>query len=493
MARLKALSARVMAAPAELPRDVELERGAARARLVLIAMGVVGAGATLLSIMLMMRASQLQHESELRALVKGQARLIEAVARFDAIESQDATPAGAWLATLSQVAAGHAGWADAANDAMTLAIVGKVDGQLVTHVQDGALLAPHSPPLDAEDATALQTLDLTGARARHYRSADRTAWFAVVEPIPSLGMAVVARMNLDVLNRPSLEAMTISAGAALALIVLGAFLVRRTSYRTVRDLASELGRRRRAEVLLANHQLELERAVEERTEELQHAQTQLLESERLATLGQVTAKVSHELRNPLATVRNSVHNLRAKLDDPTESTQRIFDRIERNVVRCDRIIGELLAYTKPRAALRQNIELTALLDSVADDYAAASSSVVWKLEPSCVVFVDPEDVRRVVINLVNNALDASATTASAVVVTGRSDGDGVVLEVVDNAGGMPPTVLTRALEPLFSTKNFGVGLGLPIVKELVERNLGTFTLESTEGHGTTARIRLPRA
>lgn len=475
------------------PANAELQHGAARARLVLITMGLVGAGATLLSILLMMRASQLEHESQLRALVKGQARLIEAVARFDAVESQDATPAGAWLATLSQVAAGHAGWADEANDAMTLAIVGTVNGQLVTHVRDGALLAPHSPAVDAADAMALQTTDLVTTRAHHYRGADHTAWFAVVEPIPALGMAVVARLNLDVLNRPSLEAMTISAGAALALIVLGVVLVRRTSYRTVQDLARELERRRKAEVLLANHQLELERAVAERTRELQQAQSQLLESERLATLGQVTAKVSHELRNPLATVRNSVHSLRGKLNDPAaEGTQRIFDRIERNVVRCDRIIAELLAYTKPRAALREHVELTTVLDSVADDYAAASSAVVWNIEPGCLVFVDPEDVRRVVINLVNNALDAGASMNGSVHVRGRSDPDGVWLEVVDSAGGMPPEVLARAMEPLFSTKNFGVGLGLPIVRELVERNGAAFTLESTLGRGTTARVRLPR-
>lgn len=472
--------------------DTELQHGAARARLVLITMGLVGAGATLLSILLMMRASQLEHESQLRALVKGQARLIEAVARFDAVESQDATPAGAWLATLSQVAAGHAGWADEANDAMTLAVVGTVSGQLVTHVQDGALLAPLSPPIDAANSAALESLDLSTARARHYRGADHTAWFAVVEPIPALGMAVVARLNLDVLNRPSLEAMTISAGAALALIVLGVVLVRRTSYRTVQDLARELERRREAEVLLANHQLELERAVEERTKELQQTQTQLLESERLATLGQVTAKVSHELRNPLATVRNSVHNLRGKLNDPAEGTQRIFDRIERNVVRCDRIIAELLAYTKPRAALREHIELGTLLESIADDYAAASSAVVWDLQPNCPMFVDPEDVRRIVINLVNNALDASSATNGTVHVNGRSNADDVWLEVVDCAGGMPPEVLARAMEPLFSTKNFGVGLGLPIVKELVERNDGAFTLESAPGRGTTARVRLAR-
>jgi signal transduction histidine kinase len=301
-------------------------------------------------------------------------------------------------------------------------------------------------------------------------------------------------MNLDILNRPLVRAGSIGAAAALMLIVLGVFLVRRTSYRTLQDFAAELKRRQEAEVLLAHHQADLERAVAERTLELQRAQVQLLQSARFATLGQVTAKVSHELRNPLATVRNSVHNLRNKLSDTSDATARIFDRIERNVLRCDRIIGELLAYTRPRAAARERVDVAALLSTLAEDYpASADTQVVWDVQSETFAFVDPEDLRRIVINLLSNALDAATGTKSQVRVAVRSNGHQVDVRVTDSAGGMPPEVLSRAVEPLFSTKSFGVGLGLPIVRELVERNGGQFQLESELGVGTSTNFTIPGA
>lgn len=472
--------------------DVSLRRSATRARLVLITMGLVGVGASLVSLVLVFRAGQLERETQLRGLVAGQARLIEAVARFDAIESQDATPAGAWLATLSQVAAGQARWADVAHEAMTLTVVGIVDGTLVTHVRGGVLLAPSSPPLEPD--TPLSPAELLTSSTRSYRDAQGTAWFQVVEPIPALGMAVVARMNLDILNRPIQRAGAIGATAALMLILLGVFLVRRTSYRTLQDFAAELERRRAAETLLANHRADLERAVAERTSELQSAQVQLLQTARFATLGQVTAKVSHELRNPLATVRNSVHNLRAKLGGPAESTARIFDRIERNVLRCDRIIEELLAYTRPRAASRERVDVKAVLDTLAGDYASSTeTTVVWEVGAETTAFVDPEDLRRIVINLVSNALDAAAGKVCRVCVSAFEREGHVDVCVTDDAGGMPPEVLSRATDPLYSTKNFGIGLGLPIVVELVERNGGRLTLESEPGVGTSARFTIPGA
>lgn len=467
--------------------NVGLRKSAARARLVLLTMGLVGIAASLVAVTLVFRAGQVDREIQLRALVASQARLIDAVARFDAVESQDATPAGAWLATLSQVASGQASL-DAIAPAMTLTIVGVVDERLVSHVRGGTLLAPDSPPL--ADDTPLVARDLLTSSTLSYRSSDGTDWFQVVEPVPALGMAVVARMNLDVLNRPLRRAFAIGGAAALALVVLGVFLVRRTSYRTLQDFAAELRRRQQAEVLLARHQADLEQTVTERTHELRQAQAELVQSARFATLGQVTAKVSHELRNPLATVRNSVHSLRAKVADDA-SVARIFDRIERNVVRCDRIIAELLAYTRPRAAAREHIDVAAVLRALSEDYATNTEATVsWDLPQESYGFADPEDVRRIVINLLSNALDAAGGKDGEVRVSVAPLNGELLVRVTDRAGGMPPEVLARAVEPLFSTKGFGIGLGLAIVRELVERNGGRFWLESELGAGTVAAFTL---
>jgi signal transduction histidine kinase len=487
----KAADAGRQSANADAPSaDAGLSQSATRARLALITMGLVGVAASLVALLLVFRAGRIEREAQLRALVASQARLIEAVARFDAVESQDASPSGAWLATLGQVASGQASLAGVAHEAMTLAIVGIVDGRLVTHVRGGLLLAPNSPPVEVD--TPLVATDLFTPSTLSYRGSDGTDWFQVVEPVPALGMAVVARMNLDILNRPIQRAGAVGGAAALTLIVLGVFLVRRTSYRTLQDFAAELKRRQRAEVLLEGHQADLERAVAERTTELQRAQVQLLQSARFATLGQVTAKVSHELRNPLATVRNSVHSLRSKMANTSDSATRIFDRIDRNVLRCDRIIAELLAYTRPRAAARELVDVATVLGTLSEDYLAGmEGSVVWEVQAETFAFVDPEDLRRIVINLLSNALDASTGENCQVKIAVQNTGKELLVRVSDNAGGMPPEVLARAAEPLFSTKGFGVGLGLPIVCELVERNGGRFTLESKNGVGTVAEFTIP--
>lgn len=470
--------------------EVGLRQSAARARLVLLTMGLVGISAALVALSLVFRAGEADRELQLRALVASQARLIDAVARFDAVESQDATPAGAWLATLSQVASGQVSLDNIAAEAMTLTIVGVSDGRLVAHVRGGTLLAPHSPPLEGD--TPLDADGLLTSSALSSRSSDGTTWFQVVEPVPALGMAVVARMNLDVLNRPLRRAGAIGGAAALALVVLGIFLVRRTSYRTLQDFAAELRRRQQAEVLLARHQAELEHTVTERTQELHQAQAQLVRSARFTTLGQVTAKVSHELRNPLATVRNSVHSLRTKVADESSAVTRIFERIERNVMRCDRIIAELLAYTRPRAAARERVDVAALLRALSEDYTTSiDAAVSWDIPAETYGFADPEDVRRIVINLLSNALDAANGKACDVRVSAVTNGDELLVCVADRAGGMSPEVLARAAEPLFSTKGFGIGLGLAIVCELVERNGGRFTLESEQGVGTIATFSLP--
>lgn len=467
-------------------------RSAARVRLVLVTMGIVTALSSLSSMLLLFRAGQVEYESQLRALVKGQAHLIEAVARFDEVESQDASPAGAWLATLSQVAAGHRRWAEDASDTLTLLVVGTANGTLVTHIRNGVLLAPESPAFDAGDGSGLASANLTTPRAQHFVDAQGTAWYEVGEPIPSLGMTVLARLNLGVVHRPLREAIGISVVAGLALIGLGVVLVRRTSYGTVQALAQELERRLAAEVKLAGHQVELERAVSDRTRELQVAQDKLLEQARFATLGQVTAKVSHELRNPLSTLRTSVHSLKARPELQQPALSRILERLERNVMRCDRIIEELLAYTRPRVPAHQTVDIDGVLRALADDFTpGADVKIAWELEGELWVRVDPEDVRRIVINLLSNAVDASAPEGAQVRVVARHRDSFVCIEVIDSGSGMDADNLARACEPLFSTKSFGIGLGLSIVHELIERNGGRFVLRSEVGVGTTATVELP--
>jgi signal transduction histidine kinase len=471
--------------------EAHARRSEVRPRTLLLGMGAVGLTAVLVSALVLYRAALGEQRARLLDLARSQARLIDAIARFDAIQSQDAHPAGAWVATLGQVASGFASLHAQRRD-VSLFVLGRRGDRAVVYVDNGRVLAPAHAPLPGfpEELARLVTQGVAGTV--EYDGPDHTTWLTATETIPSLDMAVVVRLDLNSLRRPLVHSAAVSGGAALLLIAMGFVLLRKTSVGLVDDLRRELSRRVRAEAALERHRDDLSRAVEERTEELRGAQEKLIAQERLATLGQITAKVSHELRNPLATIRTSLHTLR---DAPAEvSQERVLSRMERSVLRCDRIIEELLTYTRLRPLRRESFDASQLLTELLDDYRpTAEVSLENLVQPGVELFADPEDVRRTVINLLNNAVDASqgGEHAGTVRIGLRREAENAVLSVEDNGQGMSPEVRARAFEPLFSTKGFGVGLGLPIVQELVQRNEGSVEVSSRPGLGTEVTVRLP--
>jgi signal transduction histidine kinase len=470
--------------------DRELAKGARRARLTLLTMGLITVGAAVVSMGGVYAAGVAQQRARVRELARSQANLIEAVARFDAVESRDVTPAGAWVATLGQVADGFSRW-NASDSDLDMFVLGRAGQSVVVHVYNGRLFAPRSvsPPDSLPRALLASVLGAAGGETE-YETKDGSSWLAVHEPVPSLGMAVLIQLDLSVVHGPLREAVWVSALASLVLVALGAFLAQKTSVGTVRQLSVELRRRIEVEDELSRHRDALERTVAARTSELHEAQAELLAKERLATIGQLTAKVSHELRNPLGTVRTTLHTLRERSATDV-ALERLWQRAERNVERCNRIIGELLTFTRPQPRRTERVELIELVREVLGDYSPPDGlQLTLDIEGRAELLADPEDLRRIVINLVNNAAAAHAPKqeALAVTVSVKQEHEGIVIRVSDDGAGMSAEVLERAFEPLFSTRGFGIGLGLPIVRELAERNGGVVRLSSVESKGTLAEV-----
>ncbi len=245
-------------------------------------------------------------------------------------------------------------------------------------------------------------------------------------------------------------------------------------------------------------ELDLGRRVEERTAELRQAQGELLRKERLSILGQLTATVAHELRNPLSAIRNTVFALKETISSAGLNVERPLSRVERNIERCDRIITELLDFTRMRKLNRTEIDADVWLEEV-----VADQRLPQHVRLRCDfgarggrVSLDTERMRRVVINLTDNAAQAMAETAASggdavVTVSTRMNGDCYELAIEDTGPGIPAEVLTKVFEPLFSTKSFGTGLGLPTVKQIVEQHGGTVQIASESGKGTRVLVRLP--
>jgi signal transduction histidine kinase len=235
--------------------------------------------------------------------------------------------------------------------------------------------------------------------------------------------------------------------------------------------------------------------------QLQSAQQQLTRKERLATLGQVAGTVSHELRNPLAVIDSSLTLVRQLVTDKPAAVERALERADRNIGRCARIIDDLLAFTLVRETVREPTTLDSWAAEILDRHPVPDGVVFDReLTSGAAVAIDREQFRQVVVNLLDNAAQAM-TDPGWVVPPGRQPaitlrtetaGPFVRLSVVDNGPGIPADRLPRIFEPLFTTKSFGVGLGLPTVRQIVEQHGGTIEATSTVEEGATFVISLPR-
>jgi signal transduction histidine kinase len=208
----------------------------------------------------------------------------------------------------------------------------------------------------------------------------------------------------------------------------------------------------------------------------------------LATIGQIAATVGHELRNPLASIRNSMEMVRQQTTGKALNVERALDRIDRNTERCASIISDLLNFARKKDLDREPTAIAAWLAETLDEHTLPER-----------IPVDRQKLRQIVVNLVDNAAQAmmdpqwEAAEGQARRITVRTENadQGVRLSIIDNGPGMPADVLARIFEPLFTTKTSGIGLGMPIVQQLVEMHQGTIAVDSTVGQGTTIRIWLP--
>jgi signal transduction histidine kinase len=222
---------------------------------------------------------------------------------------------------------------------------------------------------------------------------------------------------------------------------------------------------------------------------------------RVGILRQVASTVSHELRNPLAAIRTSVAVLRTHDAKQGARAAPIFDRIERTIQRCTRIIMSLVDYTHLDDVDRKAIEIDMWLSEWLDRLPLPDGIELRRdLNSAVILEVDPARLAQAMTSLMENAVHAltggnwqpPADRRRRIVVRTELNDDKVRLTVADSGCGIPPENLPRVFEPLFTTKNFGVGLGLPLVKQIVEFHGGAVAVTSAPDQGTTVAITLPQ-
>jgi two-component system NtrC family sensor kinase len=254
----------------------------------------------------------------------------------------------------------------------------------------------------------------------------------------------------------------------------------------------------------------MEAKVTERTEQLKQAHTKLMQSDRLASLGQLSASVAHEINNPISGVLNLSMLMQRILKDDGIPKERIpeFRKYQQQVInettRVGRIVSDLLSFSRRSKPQRSQADLNKIIRStlslVSHKMKLANVEPVSDLQDDLPLApCDQSQIQQVVLNLVMNAAEAmhNRPTGGYVKVTTRTAPDGahVLVTVEDNGEGIPKEHLSKIFDPFFTTKpeGKGVGLGLAVLYGIVEAHGGEVDVTSKSGEGTTFVVRLPLA
>lgn len=231
-------------------------------------------------------------------------------------------------------------------------------------------------------------------------------------------------------------------------------------------------------------------ALQSMAERLETSRRELARQESLAATGTMAAGLAHEVRTPLSVIRGSAEML-ARRAAPGSREAELAAFMTDEADRLSRLVDDLLAFARPRDPGREPADLAAVARRVAGapGIGGGAVPVEARLEPAP-VSGDPGQLYQVALNLVANAVQASPP-GSPVTVRTAVEGEDAVLEVADAGPGIPPDDLPMVWTPFFSRRSGGTGLGLPIVRRIVEAHGGTVALLSRPGEGTRAAVRLP--
>ncbi len=232
-------------------------------------------------------------------------------------------------------------------------------------------------------------------------------------------------------------------------------------------------------------------------DELQTTFQQLLQAEKLASLGELSAGIVHEVRNPLASIKGAIEILEDELT--VDSPRREFVGLAKGEIdRLDRLVGEFLRFARPTEPSKTPTDPNEIVDSITglieNQAASQSVAVVRDLQKNLpLVLVDAEQIKQVVLNLAINALQAmpqsNGEDQTITFKTFQQDNNFVV-EVTDSGSGIDPTNLSKIFDPFYTTKDKGVGLGLSIAHKIATQHGGHLTANRTT-HLTTFTLTIP--
>lgn len=226
--------------------------------------------------------------------------------------------------------------------------------------------------------------------------------------------------------------------------------------------------------------------------EIEELRRRMRQKEHLATIGEMTATVAHEIRNPLGGIRGFATLLQRDLqeDDPRS---RLVQKILTGTTNLERVVNELLEFTRPITPALKTADSVLLVDAAIGYLETGNRTIDIKnnVDAQATVVVDAQQMRQVLLNILINAVQ-SIEDEGAITITSQSDDTTVTLIISDTGCGIPDENLDSVFSPFYTTKEKGTGLGLAVASKIVESHGGTLEVSSRVGSGSAFKVKLPR-
>lgn len=255
--------------------------------------------------------------------------------------------------------------------------------------------------------------------------------------------------------------------------------------------------KRRLEQEIKRHAEELEMRVAERTAELVETHKRLVHQERIAALGRAAAQVAHEVKNPLAGLLLYSLHLKSKLAESSPNEVSLVDKIVDTINHLNHRVEHILGFARPLSLTlrRENLNpiIIDVLELLRPQITRNKIDLRLSLDDQASLgLLDHSSIRGALMNLIINAVDAMPS-GGVLTITSEHTADTLEIKIIDTGRGIAEQELKNIFEPFYTTKEQGLGLGMPYANKIVEQHGGNITVDSRLGEGTTIRVALPAA
>ena len=227
--------------------------------------------------------------------------------------------------------------------------------------------------------------------------------------------------------------------------------------------------------------------------EVQRKTDELLKKEKLSAIGELSARIAHDMRNPLSIIKNSAELIKLGQKDMDSKTKANWERLERGIYRISHQVDDVLDYVRPSPLKKKPTKISVILHGACERITIPDKIKINLPKTDVTIPCDRDRLETVFVNLIMNSIQAIGDKIGIININLIEESDDVLLITVKDTGpGIPHSLIPKIFEPLFTTRQIGTGLGLPSCKNIIEKHSGSIDVSSSRGKGATFLIRLSK-